>query len=493
MHAVVNRLAVCSVLLMLGLPPSAIAADQARASAVRDSRQTPQGQDLPQFADVQTRAGDRLSLGLTVYRQNLALIRDRRQTGFIPGKNHLTIFDVSDQLIPSSLQFNGGDGVQALAWSFNQTPLTEQSLLQANVGQPVQIIDRGPQGNHERVRTGTLLSVTGGVPLVRVDGLVQTAGPESPWRIAFKDLPPGVTPRPSVGLDLTANQGGQQPVNLTYLTHGLNWDAQYVGRLNARSGSLNLQAWASVANRTGVSFHHAQLQLLAGQPHRAESPQPTARMAYAAAKETSATREAVADYHLYTIDGTVDLPAGQDRQFQLFAASDIALKRSYRIEQPGGVRLPSGTRDIPVRVALGFDNQAPALGKPMPAGTIRIYGPDTQGRAQFLGEDNIGPTPAGQPVSIELGRAFDVTATRTQTDYRRPADKTEELAWKITLHNARSNPVSISVREVMNGDWTIEKESQPHEKTDAETASWTVDVPANGDASLEYRVKIHHG
>ena len=492
MHAVANRFAVCSVMLTLGLPPSATAADQARASAVQDSRQTPQGQDLPQFADVQTHAGDRLSLGLTVYRQNLALIRDRRQTGFIPGKNHLTIFDVSDQLIPSSLQFSGGDAVQPLAWSFNQTPLTEQSLLRANIGHPVQIIDRASQGGHERVRTGTLLSVTGGVPLVRVDGLVQAAGPDSPWRIAFKELPPGVTARPSVGLDLTASQGGQQPVNITYLTRGLDWNAHYVGHLNTRTGTLNLQAWAAVANQTGVSFHHAGLQLLAGQPHRAESPQPATRMAYASSKETSAPREQVADYHLYTIDGTVDLPAGQDRQFQLFATADIAVKRSYRIEQSGAVHLPAGTRDIPVRVALDFDNQPPALGKPLPAGTVRIYGPDAQGRTQFLGEDNIGPTPAGQPVSVELGRAFDVTATRTQTDYRRPADKTEELAWKVALHNARSNPVSVSVRERMNGDWTIDQESQPHKKTSADTASWTLDVPAGGDTTLEYRVKIHH-
>ena len=492
MHALVNRFAVCSVVLMLGLPPSAIAADQARASAVRDSRQEPQGQDLPQFADVQTRASDRLSLGLTVYRQNLALIRDRRQTGFIPGKNHLTIFDVSDQLIHSSLQFSGGDGVQPLAWSFNQTPLTEQSLLRANVGHTVQIIERASQGGHERVRSGTLLSVKGGVPLVRIDGLIQAAGPGSPWRIAFKEAPPGATARPSVGLDLTASQGGQQPVNITYLTRGLDWNAYYVGHLNAQNGRLSLQAWAAVANRTGISFHHAGLQLLAGQPHRAESPQPAARMAYASAKETAAARETVADYHLYTIDGSIDLPAGQDRQFQLFTAADVAVKRSYRIEQSGAVHRPAGAHDIPVQVALAFDNQAPALGMPLPAGTVRIYGPDAQGRAQFLGEDNIGPTPAGQPVSVELGRAFDVTATRTQTDYRRPADKTEELAWKVALHNARSNPVSVSVRERMNGDWTIEQESQPHEKTSADTASWTVDVPADGDATLEYRVKVHH-
>jgi hypothetical protein len=60
------------------------------------------------------------------------------------------------------------------------------------------------------------------------------------------------------------------------------------------------------------------------------------------------------------------------------------------------------------------------------------------------------------------------------------------------LKNAKSEPVTVIVREPMPGDWTMLAESQPHAKVAAGTAEWQVRVPADGKATLSYRVRVRY-
>jgi Uncharacterized conserved protein len=48
----------------------------------------------------------------------------------------------------------------------------------------------------------------------------------------------------------------------------------------------------------------------------------------------------------------------------------------------------------------------------------------------------------------------------------------------------------VTVREPMPGDWTMVSESQPHTKAASGTAQWQVKVPAEGRATLSYRVRV---
>ena len=43
-------------------------------------------------------------------------------------------------------------------------------------------------------------------------------------------------------------------------------------------------------------------------------------------------------------------------------------------------------------VFLEFDNKGGQLGKPLPAGIVRVYAKDSKGAAQFVGEDRISHT-----------------------------------------------------------------------------------------------------
>src|SRR3546814_13057546 len=101
-------------------------------------------------------------------------------------------------------------------------------------------------------------------------------------------------------------------------------------------------------------------------------------------------------------------------------------------------RFPSPTR---FRADLG-------LGAPLPAGTLRVYGPGGEtaggdGAALFLGADSISHTPEGEKARVTLGEAFDVTARAERTLYEKLSDSSYETGQQLPVKNAKAEPVEV--------------------------------------------------
>jgi hypothetical protein len=48
----------------------------------------------------------------------------------------------------------------------------------------------------------------------------------------------------------------------------------------------------------------------------------------------------------------------------------------------------------------------------------------------------------------------------------------------------------VKIMEPIPGDWQMLSESAPHTKEASNTAVWKVTVPANGNATLTYKVRV---
>ena len=145
-----------------------------------------------------------------------------------------------------------------------------------------------------------------------------------------------------------------------------------------------------------------------------------------------------------------------------------------------------------VRVDVEITNRADNhLGMALPAGVVRLYQRDRRGTAQFVGEDRIEHTPKDELVKVTMGNAFDVIAERRQTDYRKLSDNLYEDAFEVTVRNHKESAVTVEVREQLGGDWEMLSNSYPFEKLSAFGVSFSVPVPANGEAKLTYRVRVH--
>jgi hypothetical protein len=104
----------------------------------------------------------------------------------------------------------------------------------------------------------------------------------------------------------------------------------------------------------------------------------------------------------------------------------------------------------------------------------------------------IGNSPAGQELVLPVGRAFDVTAVRVQTGFRRVADGARESDWSLKLTNASDQQTTVQVIERIGGDWTILSSSHDPQIMSAAAVRFDVMVPAGGEVELRYSVSIRN-
>ena len=119
------------------------------------------------------------SQSITIYNEDLALVRDQRSMTLEAGRNRVEFPDVSAQIIPESVVLKA-DGLALIEQNFDFDLLTPAKLMEKAVGQTVQIVRINPGNGAEVRETAKVLAVNGGVTLQignRIEVLRQDAIP----------------------------------------------------------------------------------------------------------------------------------------------------------------------------------------------------------------------------------------------------------------------------------------------------------------------------
>ncbi len=444
--------------------------------------------------EVQVLPDARTDLSVTVYNGDLALVRDSRTATLSSGDVDLAYAGVSTRLQPETALLRSLDNAFAVKEQvFDFGVVDRQALLNASVGETVGVITVNPRNGDENERRAKVIAVANGVVL-EMDGRVMT---DPPGRLVFDELPSGLRAQPTLLAVIDVPTAGDVTADLSYLTSGLTWRADYVAELSRDGTTLDLSAWATISNVTGTDFPNATLKLVAGDINRA-APAPQRMMAMEMAARTAVMadnvgQQSLAAFHLYTIDRPVTLADQQTKQLALLSAGRVTV-RTDLVSQSDGIALRSPLnsqlRTTQVTRALVFENtEAEGLGTPLPSGTVRVYGQDTEGSLQLLGEDGLAHTPVGQDVRFTLGRDFDLTVEREQTDFLRASDRITITAHRLTVSNAKDEDVTVRLVESMQGDWEIIDQSVAHTRSQG-NAEWLIDVPASGEVTVSYRARV---
>ncbi len=447
---------------------------------------------------------DQQQVAVTIYNGDLALIKDRRRVELPAGESLLALREVSGGMMAETAllrELDGKGGLQVVEQNFDYDLLTPQKLLEKYVGQTVQVVRVHPQSGAETLEPATVLAANGGVVL-RMGDRIETG---VPGRLVFPDVPANLRDRPTLVVQLVCAEAGIRELELSYLSSGLSWRADYVAELSADDDRLDLSGWVTLDNRSGSTYRNALLQLVAGEVNRVR-PALLERAAFdgravkTLAAASAMAEESLLDYHLYTLGRPTTIGQNQVKQVALLGASAVPVRKEYLLRGSEyyyrGLYGKLGEK-LKAAVFLEFDNrQKDGLGLPLPKGILRVYKNDRSGNAQFVGEDRIDHTAKNETVRLQLGAAFDVTAQRTQTDFKKLAsgarESLVESAYLIELSNATDKAVTVKVAEPLPGDWQIIEESLPHRKEDARTAVWQVEVPAEGKVLLTYRARVRY-
>jgi hypothetical protein len=440
----------------------------------------------------------RTDLALTVYNHDLGLVRDTREFDLATGDAVVRFEDVAARVEPASVGVRSVTAPEKLAvveQSFAFDLISPERLLQRWIGREVELVETGDR-LRERVTPAVLLSTNGG-NVYRIGDRIAVG---HPGRVVLPNIPEDLAARPALRWRLANSGPARHKVEVSYLTGGLSWSADYVAVLRPDDTAADLTCWVTLTNQSGARFDDASLKLVAGQINRAA---PTvkvlARAMDMAAQEAAPARftdESLFEYHLYSLDRRTTLGEEETKQMQLLAATGVKLAKSYRIVgQPMWWRSRMGDleRTVPVGVFVELRNDAAShLGVPLPAGTVRLYKQDQSGAQQLIGEDALEHTPPDERVALRAGSAFDIVASRTQTDYRTLSTEPYqvEVGFALRIRNSRKDKATINIREPIGGEWKVVESTHPPLKVDAGTLGFDVPVAAGEEVTVRYRAQV---
>ena len=422
---------------------------------------------------------------LTIYNQNFGVVKQTRTLTLEEGMNTVFISDVAKLIDPTSVSVKD---LTATTYVLEQNYLydlvNKQKIYEKYIGK--EITAKDAEGNTIK---GVLLSFSGNELILENSTGVHIVHAE---QVSLPELPEGLITKPTLKWLLDTDQGGTHAVQVSYMTSGLNWVADYVAVVNEDDTAVDLTCWVTITNNSGASYKNARLKLIAGDVHRVTDAPAREFEVYEEAKAGAPPQfeeEAFFEYHLYTLQRRTDIADNQQKQVTLFEASKVSVKKEYVFDP--GYSYRGSTQNYKIKVMLALENtENNNMGMPLPKGKIRVYKKDSEGQLQFIGEDLIDHTPKNEKIRIYVGDAFDIVGEKKETDYNKISDRVVEISYEVTLRNHKEEDVTIAVLQHIWGDWEIRKSSHDWEKEDAWTAVWYVNVSKDGDVTITYTIRI---
>jgi hypothetical protein len=444
---------------------------------------------------------DQTELALTVYNSDLALVRDVRNIQLPRGTFDLRFMDIAATVNPATVHIRSltePTRLDVLEQNYEYDLLEPDKLLRKYVGRDVtlvRLVQADGTTKQEEVKA-RLLSYNN-APVWQIGNEIVTGMFTD--HIRFPELPGNLYTRPTLIWSLDNGGAARHRVEASYLATKLSWNADYVLTVERDDKSADVDGWVTLTNGSGTGFRNAKLQLVAGELNRVR--QVFGRMeadmklnAAAPAAERMA-QESFSDYHLYTLDRKTTVNNNETKQVSMLEATGFPIKKRYIVDgqsfyyrnaqHPG-----SPVKDV-VQVYYQFKNEASAgLGMPMPAGVVRVYQSDSKGGVHFVGEDRIEHTPKDEMLNLKIGNAFDVVSERKQVDFEKISSNVYEMEYEVVIRNHKATPISVDVNEPIGGTWRMIRTSHEYTKTDAWAAQFNLAVPADGAATLKYRVRV---
>lgn len=478
---------------------------------------------------------------VTVYNQNFAVVREHIDLDLQQGVNEIRYADTTAHVEPDSVILRDPAGkrrIQILEQNYRADPISQPLLLSIYEGQTIEFLlpDKDEPVLGKIIRSAYVPHtsawqqygqqyyyaqqarmanpVTGaGQPIIEIDGKLRFGLPGTPL---FPSLADDTILKPTLHWLLETDAAGKLDAELSYVTGGMMWNADYNIVSPEHGDTLDLVGWVTIDNQSGKGFEQARIKLMAGDVSKIQ-PVPPGMYPYSSVRRSGlggdmsgmappVGEKAFDEYHLYTVARPTTLHDRETKQVEFVRASGIQSKRLYVYD---GLNIESwryqgwdinslrqnpdyGSQSITtVSVMREFENtEANNLGIPLPAGRVRFYRADDDGLLEFTGENEIEHTPKDETIRVYTGNAFDLVGERRRTDFQidhnaRWVDESFEI--RVRNHMAELAEVRVVEHLYRWKNWEFAEKSQDFIKKDSQTIEFVVEIPPDGEKVVTYK------
>ena len=445
-------------------------------------------------------------VGLTLYSGGFGIVKERRRLDIRPGRQVLRYDGVAEYIYPESVHFlslTDPAGVQILEQNYEYDLADAEAILRKYLDRRVDLVLRGSGAAHAQAVGGYLKSYDDRALVLAAPaagGKVHIIGRDNIRKITCAELPGGLITRPTLVWQVAGRRPGEHLCKVSYMTDGIGWHCNYTAVLNRSHTRLDLSGWVTIRNESGAEYKNARIKLLAGDVHRVSVRAISNECLYGEdledifgeAEDDGFEEKSFAEYHLYTLGRPSTINQNQVKQIELIEpVTNVPVSKYLLCDLTD----EDDEHDRP-KVMLEFDNtEDHGLGIALPAGAVRVYQRDeADGSLEFIGEDWIEHTPRDETVTACIGRAFDVVCERRSIEHVSGYNQAT-CTWEVVLRNHKDEAVEVRVRDSFPHNWTVLEQTidgKParYKPVDHKTAEWRVRVPARGQATLTYKVRM---
>ena len=415
---------------------------------------------------------------LVIYNNGDALIQETFSAQVNVGISEIERSNVTELINPSSVKLSTPGDVTIFEQNYRFDLVNDDALMKRYLESEVTV-----QLSNDEKLSGMLLSYDNrniviqgrtGLDIIERGRVASIRCPNPKDRLFV---------RPTLAWRIEAAKSAKLDFELSYLSGGMNWSAEYVAVLSNDETTMDLSSWINLSNTSGKRFQQASVKLIAGDVRRAR-PEFTLMQEMALTAKRSANdvvEREFFEYHLYEIGFPVNVANKESKQVQFLSPHQVQVQKRFVYES-----YSSSFSNIPIKLIFK-NSQASGLGKPLPMGTVRLFQADTDGGLALIGEDHLKHSSVDDLVTLEVGSAFDVKAKREVVDRRSRRDKESEEDVRITLANRKGEAVEIDViQRVAYENWKILDNSHHFEKLDSQRIRFTVTVPARSEKEISY-------
>ena len=267
---------------------------------------------------------------LTIYNQEFAVVHESLPLDLHAGSNAIQFTGATAHVEPESVILRDPAGkrkITILEQNYRADVLSQEMLLSLYEGKTIEFL----AGRHEdgsplivrgkvvrgaysrqfqgRFRQGSPFfspSIANEQPLIGVDGKLQFFLPGQP---IFPDLGADTILKPSINWKILSGEDAKFDAELSYVTGGLTWAADYNLIAPASGDSLDMIGWVTLENQSGKQFDNARIKLMAGDVSKLAPENPFVRndgthlgtAQSMVVQAPAVTERAFDEYHLYNL------------------------------------------------------------------------------------------------------------------------------------------------------------------------------------------------
>jgi hypothetical protein len=477
-----------------------------------------------------------------------ALISETRTISIPAGETELRFEGVAGGIVPQSAIVTGlPDGV--IEKNHDAFLLSPASLLNRSLGRRVHLRRTSRATGRVVEQEAVIRSGAGGaVVLETPDGVESLRCTGLPETLIYSEVPAGLASRPTLSVRARSSRPVSATVTLSYLATGFDWQANYVLNLSADGREADMFAWLTLASSDETSFADAETQAVAGRLNRERDEEdegdddgdyeddydqdeqaeraadlsldcwPSARtsdgppalvqdeefflsgavnveqvintlpQSYGGEGEDIvvtasriARQEELGDVKLYRLPERVTVASNSQKQVALLQQPNVRVRTLYRARiSPNGEE----SEIEAMRVLVTRNRTEEGLGLALPAGRVVAF-VDGAARPILLGEGAMRDRAVGEDIEIELEEAPGIVARIEEPE---DAEYKEDVThYVLTVSNDRPYPIQYEAELDLEEDERFRSRTRLGRRNGRPL--WSVTVPANGEASLRYRIR----